>query len=95
MNFGEAIEALKAGKKVARLGWKGMWIVLMPGLKLPCASSKEDSPKVNNRTSKHIGRDADLDCQPYIVMWTAQQKWQPGWFASQPDMLSEDWDIVD
>ena len=28
MNFGQAIEALKAGKKVARDGWngKGMWL---------------------------------------------------------------------
>lgn len=33
MNFGQAIEALKEGKKVARKGWngKGMWLVLVPG----------------------------------------------------------------
>ena len=34
MNFGEALEALKAGKKVARAGWngKGMYIYLVPDL---------------------------------------------------------------
>lgn len=96
MKFGEAIEALKEGKKVARKGWngKGMWIVLMPGLQLPAANSGE-LPCVNQRTAKHIGQDAPLDSQPYIAMWTAEQKWQPGWLASQPDMLSEDWVIVE
>ena len=28
---------------------------------------------------------------PCIVMWTAQRRYQPGWLASQPDMLAEDW----
>ncbi len=27
-------------------------------------------------------------------MWTAEQKWQPGWLASQSDMLVEDWQVV-
>ncbi|WP_123058883.1 Thoeris anti-defense Tad2 family protein, partial [Brevibacillus reuszeri] len=32
MNFGQAIEALKQGKKAARSGWngKGMWLTLVP-----------------------------------------------------------------
>lgn len=32
MNFGDAIEALKHGERVAREGWngKGMWIVNIP-----------------------------------------------------------------
>ena len=90
MNFGQAIEALKAGKKVAREGWngKGMWIALMPALYL-------DKDIINGRTRKHIGNDKDLDSQPYLVMWTATKQWQPGWLASQADMLSEDWSIVD
>ena len=33
MNFGEALEALKLGKKVTRAGWngKGMFLFLVPG----------------------------------------------------------------
>ncbi len=96
MNFGDAIQALKGGKKVARVGWngKGMWLVLMPALYLPPFNSQEPGAKVNDRTAKHIGEDTPLDCQPYIVMWTALQQWQPGWLASQADMLAEDWMIV-
>ena len=29
-----------------------------------------------------------------IVLWTAQNKWQPGWVASQQDVLAEDWIIL-
>lgn len=32
--------------------------------------------------------------EPVIVMYTAQQTYQPGWLASQADMLAEDWEIV-
>jgi len=88
MGIGEAVEAMENGQKVRRAGWngKGMWLCLMPSLFLPKES-------VNVRTKSHIG-EADLDCQPYIVMWTAQGKWQPGWLASQPDLLAKDWEVV-
>ena len=97
MNFGEALENLKAGKKVAREGWNGkrMWIVLMPSLYLPPYNTADILRKVNDRTAKHIGEDKPLDSQPYIAMWTAKEQWQPGWLASQADMLAEDWDIVE
>ena len=94
--FGWALYALQQGLKVAREGWngKGMWIVLMPGLKLPPFSSQEPGAKVNDRTAKHIGADTPLDSQPYIAMWTAKGQWQPGWLASQNDLLADDWTIV-
>ena len=96
MNFGQALEALKLGSKVARAGWngKGMWIVLMPSLSLPPHSSQAPGAKDNDRTAKHIGEDTPLESQPYIAMWTADQKWQPGWLASQADILAEDWSII-
>lgn len=97
MNFGQAIEHLKQGKKVAREGWngKGMWIVLMPSLYLPSFNTQAPGAKVNDRTAKHIGKDAPLDSQPYIAMWTAAKQWQPGWLCSQADMLSDDWVVVE
>lgn len=33
--------------------------------------------------------------EPCIVMFTAQGKHQPGWLASQADMLAEDWMVVE
>ena len=96
MDFGQALMLLKAGKKVAREGWNGkrMWLVLMPSLNLPPFSSQAGGAKVNDRTAKHIGDVTPLNCNPYIAMWTADEKWQPGWLASQTDMLAEDWVLV-
>jgi len=97
MNFGLAIEAIKKGCKVARSGWNGkdMWIVLMSGMNLPSFNTQGTERKVNDRTAKWIGRDTPLNSLPYIAMWTADKKWLPGWLASQTDMLSDDWVIVD
>jgi hypothetical protein len=88
-DFGTALMLLKDGYKVARRGWNGtgIWIALMPSLYL-------EAGVVNGRTRKHIGDDKPLDSQPYIAMWTADDKWQPGWLASQSDLLSEDWVLV-
>jgi len=96
MNFGQAIEQMKQGHKATREGWngKGMFIVLMPELKLPAHSSQEPGAKVNDRTAKHIGVDTPLDSRPYFAMFTAQKQWQPGWLASQADMLAEDWQVI-
>lgn len=97
MDFGEAIKAMKSGHKVAREGWngKGMFIVYMPPLYLPPYNTADTARKVNDRTAKWIGTDTPLDSQGYIAMFTAQKKWQPGWLASQADILSDDWEIVD
>lgn len=96
MNFGQAVEALKQGEKVAREGWngRGQWVVMMPALKLPPYSTQEPGAKVNDRTAKHIGVDTPLDSQPYFAIWNAQGKWQPGWVPSTSDVLAEDWQIV-
>lgn len=94
MNFGQAIQALKDGKKVCRAGWNGngMFIVLMPELNLPPYNTQGTDRKVNDRTAKWIGEGTPLESQAYIAMFTAQKKWQPGWLASQPDMLADDWE---
>ena len=89
MNFGEALEALKDGQRVQRAGWngKGMWLAFMPSVKI-------DEGLVNGRTKKFVPT-GDLNVGGYIVMWTAQGVWQPGWLASQPDMLADDWSVID
>lgn len=97
MTFGLAIEAAKKGFKIARKGWNGknMFVVYMPPLYLPPFNTADTTRKVNDRTAKWIGNDKPLDCQPYLAMYNAQEQWIPGWLASQLDMLSEDWVIVE
>jgi hypothetical protein len=68
MSFGQAIDALKNGRRVARAGWNGvnMYIYLL----------------------------AVAGYEPCICIHTAQGKEQPGWLASQPDILSTDWETL-
>ena len=91
MNFGEAIEALKEGKKVARKGWngKGMYIFLTPESHVPFRKLKEhmqmhliDYPSGRVPINAHIDMKA---ADGTIVI---------GWLASQTDILSEDWEVV-
>ncbi len=88
-DIGWAIGKLKDGKRVRREGWngKGMWLALMPETKIPAGM-------VNDRTRLHVA-EGDLHVGGYIVMWTAQGVWQPGWLASQADLLSDDWELVE
>ena len=89
MNFGQAIEALKNGSKVSREGWngKGMWLILVPG-------STNITPGAGTPYSK-AGITEPTNINPHIDMFTATGEMQPGWLASQTDMLADDWGIVD
>lgn len=86
MTFGEALEALKAGKTVARSGWngKGMFLYLIEGSEFQNAlkygyGEYEREPTITSS----------------IAMKTAQNTIVIGWLASQTDMLAEDWYIVE
>lgn len=94
MSFGLAIEALKMGQKVARTGWngKGMW------LSLTCATARE--VLAENFWSPHnaaFARDngGKATVLPSITMKTATGEILMGWLASQTDMLSDDWVVVE
>ena len=88
LNFGQAVEALKKGFRVTRPGWngRGMFLCYMPPVVIPAGM-------VNERTRQFIP-EGDLNVGGYIVMFTAQGIWQPGWLASQADLLAEDWIVL-
>lgn len=83
MNFGDVIQGLKSGKWARRAGWngKGMHIYLETG----------GSWTIPGGVFKGEKRVTD----PYICMYTTKGTHQPGWLASQADMLSDDWEIID
>lgn len=87
LNFGQAIEALKAGKRVARTGWngKGMFLFLVPG----------STFQVNRAPLLGIYPEGTtINYLPHIDMKTADEKVVP-WLASQTDVLAEDWEIIE
>jgi len=86
LNFGQALEALKRGEKVARVGWngKGMWLVLQ--------KAYPQGIPINRNTAEATGLPEGTVCKflPYIMMKTATGEFVP-WLASQTDVLAEDW----
>lgn len=40
-----------------------------------------------------LGKKDRVDIAPYFCMFTAQKCIQPGWLASQDDMLATDWEL--
>ena len=95
MTFGEAIELMKRGKKVARAGWngKGMWlsVPLNDGPKEISATGIWGKP--NAEYAEQNG--GTVKVLPYVTMKTADGCIVMGWLASQTDMLAEDWQIVE
>ena len=96
MNFGDAIAALKEGKKVARKGWngRGMFLWLKPATEIKSEWCKDPALKelvdANGGTLQALG----TICM-YTTDSTGRKAILTGWLASQSDMLLEDWEIVE
>ncbi len=92
MNFGDALEAMRAGKRVARAGWngKGMWVALTPGSEFP-ASQARSGAALALAQSEPV---ETIRVLPHIDMRAADGSLVIGWLASQTDMLARDWEIV-
>ncbi len=92
MTFGLAIEALKRGSKVARKGWngKGMFLWLKPAATVKSEWCKD--PMLKGLADANGG---SIEALGTICMYTAQHQILSGWLASQTDILSEDWEVVD
>ena len=85
MAFGDALEAMKHGERVARHGWNGkdMYVFLAHE---PDFATDADISAFDQQ---------EVEVGDMLVMKTAQNTFQPGWLASQADMLAEDWYIVE
>lgn len=94
-NFGEAIEALKEGKKVQREGWngKGMYLWLKPAVVVQSEWCKD--PILKEIADNNGG---EIEALGTICMYTTNSSGRKailtGWLASQTDMLSNDWNIL-
>lgn len=92
-SFGDAINFLKAGKKVARKGWngKGMFLVLCPGSEVPADHMRVKPVK---KFYQKEGR-VSVIIAPHIDLKAADGTYVTGWLASQTDMLADDWFTVE
>lgn len=111
LNFGQALEALKQGKRVAREGWngKGMFIFMRPAdelhiemvvdkvKSLPQSVKDYYAQDITNSDGERIITYPDdvVKFNAYLCMKAADGSIVNGWLASQTDMLAEDWIILD
>lgn len=96
LKFGEAVEALKQGKRVARTGWngKGLFIFMqvpseidakiVPGMQSLPQSVKDEFAK----------RGGNIRYKNQVAMVYPDNTIY-GWVASPSDVLEEDWCILD
>ena len=84
INFGQILESLKEGKRVARQGWngKGMFLYHVPANSYPAQTES-----AINEFGEMVPYGA------YIAMKTAHGNVVP-WLPSQTDMLAEDWEVI-
>lgn len=81
MDFGEAIKAVKDGKRISRKGWNGkaQYVELAT-----CISYKNAAGEVINPQHDAFGNAA--------LAFVGTSGVQIGWLASQADMLACDWE---
>lgn len=89
-DFGEALKAVKSGKRISREGWngKGMFVVYQKAYPdgIPC----------NRQTAEAWGlNEGDLfKCEPYLQISTVDGS-HAMWVPSIRDVLAEDWFIIE
>lgn len=94
LNFGLALEALKAGHRVRRAGWidDDTWLSISCNGNRSIQAEYFWSPHNREHARQNGGAATVLPC---ITLKTATGEIQMGWLASQSDMLADDWQIVE
>ncbi len=105
MKFSEALDAVKQGKRISREGWNGkdMFVFMRPSDNIPVATLL-GLKSLSNKVKDYF----ELKYQPitetknplikftaYLCMKASDDSIVNGWLASQTDMLSDDWVVLD
>jgi hypothetical protein len=90
MSFGFALEAVRQGQKIARMGWngKGMYVVYKPGY--------PDGVPCNAATAKAhgIAEGQKIYYRPYFEISMVDRQFVP-WVPSVSDVLADDWYVIE
>ena len=96
VNFGQAIEALKEGKRVARKGWNGIGMFVFK--QIPASIGVNIIPNMQSLPLNvknefvHRGTNINYSNQMCIVK---PDNTIDSWVASASDIFAEDWEILD
>lgn len=96
LNFGQAIEALKAGKRVARTGWngKGMFVVKQ----IPAVIGIDIIPRMQSLPDSAkdvlVDRGQSIRYENQMLIIDADGR-ADSWVPSSSDCFAEDWMTLD
>lgn len=87
LTFGDALQALKAGKRVARAGWngKGMFVYYV---RAAAYLAQSEAAKT------YFGENAYVPYAPYLALKGVDEKVST-WVPSINDVLAEDWVVLE
>lgn len=87
MNFGQALEAIKAGKRIQRNGWngKGLFVYLVPAASYPVQTGAAKA---------HFGEGSMVPYNPYMAIKNVDESVST-WVPSVNDCLAEDWVVLE
>lgn len=92
LSFGEALEHLKKGAKVARLGWNGKDQYVVAQAANEVESTYIWNPHNKAHAEKIGGR---IKVAAYCTLKTAQDTLAMGWVPSTGDLFAEDWMVLE
>lgn len=84
MNFGEALERVRSGKKIYRKGWNGKNQFVELGSYVSYVRPNGEEVNANHEA---MGTQ--------VLVFHGTSGVQVGWLASQADMLAEDWRVAE
>ena len=90
MTFGLAIEAMKRGHRVARLGWNGKGIFIY----IEKHAYVEDKNAIASTDGHEYAPFIAMDTTGLVTENPDAPKCMVPWLASQTDMLAEDWVVI-
>lgn len=95
MNIGEAVNALRDGKRIARVGWNGkaMWLAMQGACFSPLDNAVTTVQTHDAQGVPHRRFSIVTMMEPYVYLHTVQGRTIP-WNCSQTDLLANDWEVV-
>jgi len=111
VDFGKALQEVKNGKLIARKGWngKGMFVFMRPADELHVSFVAKQIKSLpqgvkdlylkdcldKDGNELELEKDDVVKFTAYLCMKAADGSIVNGWLASQTDILSEDWIILE
>ncbi len=95
MKFEEVLkECIENGKKITRKDWNGkdMFVYYTPGRKIP-ANTWDDRGDI--KLTDHERLVGYVEVLGHLDMYNAQGQRVIGWLASQTDLTSDQWEILE